>query len=141
MQRSVAYVFQPRLCRPARVPADVPELLQVLAYQGVLPEALRRSRAAWQLASAACDYLCRHLLHLTICAVVLMSPHIWSSPVYFMLAFNGMLYVNYVNFTDLCAPASGSQRAERARQPHSKESERVLTEPGYGQCIEPVRGG
>jgi uncharacterized membrane protein len=45
----------------------------------------------------------RHVLHAVILVVVLWSPGIWSSPVYYLAATNGILYVNYVNFQDLLA--------------------------------------
>ena len=85
----------------------------MLDYSDLVPESLQRSRRAWKFACAFCDYMCRYLLHLIICGVVLMSPHIWSSPVYYMLAFNGMLYVNYVNFSDNSLPASEQGSARR----------------------------
>jgi hypothetical protein len=47
------------------------------------------------------DLLLRSSLHGVVMLVVLGSPGIWSSPVYYLLASNGMLYVNWVNFQDM----------------------------------------
>jgi uncharacterized membrane protein (Fun14 family) len=45
----------------------------------------------------------QYALHAVVLIVVAMSPGIWSSPVYYLAATNGILYVNWLNFQDLLA--------------------------------------
>lgn len=39
------------------------------------------------------------LLHAVVLLLVLVTPEIWSSPVYYMCATNGMLYANWINLS------------------------------------------
>jgi hypothetical protein len=45
----------------------------------------------------------QYVLHAVVLTVVAMSPGIWSSPVYYLAATNGILYVNWLNLQDLLA--------------------------------------
>jgi hypothetical protein len=55
-----------------------------------------------------CDILLRHALHGVVCFITVATPHIWSSPVYYLLATNGMLYVNFVNVKLLLSKPEGA---------------------------------
>lgn len=41
------------------------------------------------------------LLHAVVLLLVVVTPDIWSSPVYYMCATNGMLYANWINVSAL----------------------------------------
>ena len=57
---------------------------------------------------AVMDWLLNYCLHAVILLVVISTPHIWSSPVYYLLACNGMLYTNYVNLRSLWGSPQGA---------------------------------
>lgn len=41
------------------------------------------------------------LLHAVVLVLVMVTPDIWSSPVYYMCATNGMLYANWINVSTI----------------------------------------
>lgn len=53
---------------------------------------------ALQLASSL---VLRHALLAVIFLVVISSPAIWSSPVYYLAATNGIAYINWLNLEDI----------------------------------------
>lgn len=49
------------------------------------------------LVETTMNVVLNYCLHAVILLVVIASPDTWSSPVYYLLAVNGMLYTNWVN--------------------------------------------
>ena len=54
------------------------------------------------------NWMLNYCLHAIILLVVIASPDIWSSPVYYLLACNGMLYTNYVNLRSMWSSTQGA---------------------------------
>eukprot|EP00892_Ulva_mutabilis_P006654 jgi/Ulvmu1/4360/UM002_0085.1 len=55
------------------------------------------------LSETSMQVMLQSLLHAVVLLLVLVTPDIWSSPVYYMCATNGMIYANWVNFAALRA--------------------------------------
>jgi hypothetical protein len=93
--------------------------VQALTYAPTVAPLRDASLPALQVARFVCDLLFRHILHSIICCVVLATPRIWSSPVYYLLASNGMLYINWINARLLLASPEGAWLAKKSAQlPH-----------------------
>lgn len=60
------------------------------------------------LVESTMNVLLNYCLHAVILLVVIASPDIWSSPVYYLLACNGMLYTNWVNASAIFSSPQGT---------------------------------
>jgi hypothetical protein len=54
------------------------------------------------VAQALLDFTLQYSLHAVVLLVVLMTPDMWSSPVYYLFAANGMIITNWSNLRAMC---------------------------------------
>ena len=100
--------------------------MQALKYAPLLDSSNRHRSTLRSLQFLAGLFL-RHLLHAVILFVVLSTPNIWSSPVYYLLASNGMLYVCYCNVSEVLSAPEGQWLKAAAR--HTLGSGAAMTMP------------
>jgi hypothetical protein len=72
---------------------------KVINMQVSKANAVRGVHTNWlpRLVEITTNFVLNYCLHAVILLVVVASPDMWSSPVYYTMAVNGMLYMNWMN--------------------------------------------